>query len=296
MLNADASSGAREELQQGSGVARFLCLAAALVAAAAAFGFITRAPWAVSVWPWPEVPMSFTWLGSIALAIAAPLLCIAVTREFAALAGLGLNFFVVGAATAGYMGWRFWLWNDPLEIPIIESAVFALIGLGVFLWSRRLPVRDPRPMPAFVRAAFMAFVVVLVTTGSAVALQTARVFPWDLQPPTSTIFGFIFLGAAALFVHAAGHPKWAYAAAPLWSFLAYDAVLLVPYFRMLGSGADAGTLMDDYGGAGAGVNLPSLTVFLVVLSASSVIALYALLIHPSTRIALRREVAMSADS
>jgi hypothetical protein len=270
-------------------IVRALCLFAAAAAVVAALGFSSRAPWMTSIWPWPEVPMSFTWLGSIALAIAAPLLCIAITREFAALAGLGLNFLVVGAGTAAYMGWRIWRWNDPIVAPMIESVVFALIGAGVFLWSRRAPLRDARPMPGFIRAAFVAFIVVLVLTGSMVVLQMERVFPWDLQPPTSTIFGFIFFGAAALFAHAVAHPKWAYAAAPLWSFLAYDLALFVPYGRMLsGSAPDTSAMIDEYGGAGAGVNLPSLTVFLVVLGTSCLIAVYALFVHAATRMRRRQ--------
>jgi hypothetical protein len=277
-------------------LARVLCLAVAAGASVAAFGFITKASWMTPVWPWPEVGMSFTWIGSITLAIVAPLLCIAITREFAALAGLGINFFVVGAATAAYMGWRIWRWNDAIAVPMVESLLFALIGAGVFLWSRRLKVRDARPMPAFVRAVFVVFVIVLVTTGSAVVLQTERVFPWNLQAPTSTIFGIVFFGAAALFVHAIANPRWAYAAAPLWSFLAYDLVLFVPYGRMLsGSAADANAIMDDYGGGNATVNLPSLTAFLVVLSASCLIALYALFINPATRVLRPRAAAMAAD-
>jgi len=145
-------------------------------------------------------------------------------------------------------------------------------------------------MPGFVRAAFVAFILLLLGTGSAVALQTERVFPWNRLQPTSTIFGFVFFGAAALFAHAVAHPRWAYAGAPLWSFLAYGATLFVPYFRLL-PGADAGSaeVLDDYGGGGAdAVNLTSLTVFLVVLSVSCAIALYALFVYPPTRLVYPR--------
>ena len=284
---------ARDGIRLGTeGLAQLLCFASAAAAAVGAFGFYTRAEWAISIWPWPEVGMTFIWLGSIAAAIVAPLLCIALTREFAALAGLGLNFFLLGAATAAYMGWRMWRWNDPIAAPLFESALFAMVGAAVSAWAWHLPVRDPRPMPTFVRAAFAVFALILVTTGSAVALQTERIFPWNLQPPTSTLIGFIFLGAAAMFVHAILHPRWAFAAAPLWSFLAYDVVLFAPYFRMLsGLSAPASVAFDDYGSEGGAVNMPSLSVFLVVLSISSMIALYALLLHPGTRIVRPRPMA-----
>lgn len=118
-----------------------------------------------------------------------------------------------------------------------------------------------------------------------------------LQAPTSTIFGSVFFGAAALFAHAVTHPQWAYAAAPLWSFLAYDFALFVPYGRMLSlSGTDAVAMMDEYGGADAMVNLPSLIVFLMVLGTNCLIALYALFINPATRALRPHASAIATDS
>lgn len=167
-------------------------------------------------------------------------------------------------------------------------AYFVVLGALLYAWARRLPVRDPRPMPPVVRWAFVGFALTLLAVGSALVLQVPRVFPWDLQARSSTIFGLIFLGAAVYFVHGVLNPRWAFGAGQLWSFLAYDIVLFAPYFRMLFSGSSAQAGIDDYGGTDGGVNLTSLAVYLTVLSVSTLLALYMAFLHPATRIVASR--------
>ena len=73
--------------------------------------------------------------------------------------------------------------------------------------------------------------------------------------------------------------RWALGASLfLLGFLAYDLVLFVPYFKML---ADAGVADDIYGGEP--VNRTSLVIYLAVLTSSTLLALYAVLLHPTTR-------------
>jgi len=107
------------------------------------------------------------------------------------------------------------------------------------------------------------------------------VFPWTLDPASATLFGCIFLGAAAFFANAVHSGRWAVAAPALWGFLVYDLVLFVPYVRLLTAGSAAA---DDIYGEGQRVNLGSLTIYLCVLTASTLLALYAALLHPATRL------------
>ena len=105
-------------------------------------------------------------------------------------------------------------------------AVFAVgfVGMVVtFVRSRRIPWRDPRPMPGPVRASFAVFAAMLVAFGTALAFH-ADVFPWDLGSETSVMFGFIYLGAAAYFVWGFLHPggrtpraSWSASSPTTWS-------------------------------------------------------------------------------
>jgi uncharacterized membrane protein YqjE len=250
------------------------------------FALYFKVSWATSLWPWPEVGMSYVFLASIMAAIAAPSIWIGLTGEFAAFAGVGINTMFVNIGVGAYLIWRAYRWNEALAGPIAVSVAAFVLGAVFFLWSRRLPVRDPRPMPPIVRWSFVGFALILIVAGGALGLQFERIFPWDLQPQSSTIFGLIFLGAATYFLHAIAHPRWVFGAGPLWAFLAYDIVLFGPYLRMLGgSPADSAAFADDYGAAsGGGVNMTSLTIYLTVLAVSTLLALYMICVHPDTRL------------
>jgi hypothetical protein len=192
---------------------------------------------------------------------------------------VGLNIVVAGAGTGAHL----------LTVSLVAPAVWAFAGVAfgvlLFAWARRQPVHDARAMPRLVRGAFVAFTVTLIVAGGALSLQQ-QVFPWHLHPSSMVLVGANFLGAAVYFAHAAAHPRWAYAAPPLWGFLAYDLVLFAPYLRMLSAG---GAAVDDYyGGDGASVNMTSLSIYLTVLAASTVLALYCMFVHPSTRLVRRR--------
>jgi hypothetical protein len=267
----------------------------ALLSFVLAYALFTKASWATALWPWPEPGMSFIFLASIAAAIGAAWLWIAVTGEYAALAGIGLNALVVNAGVAIFLATRVVGSGEQWLLPGIGlGVVFALFGAAVYWWSRRLPLRDPRPMPRIVWVSFIGFVVTLTVVGSALVLQLPRIFPWDLRPPTSTLFGLIFLGAATYFVLGATRAQWVFAAGPLWSFLAYDLVLFVPYSRLLVQKVTgAGGSFDDIGYGGS-INEGSLVIYLAVLTYSTLLALYALFIHPDTRIIRPRPPAAPA--
>ncbi|HTT12116.1 MAG TPA: hypothetical protein VMG60_14590 [Burkholderiaceae bacterium] len=269
---------------------RAVCLLGGGLWFALALALYNKWSWATSLWPWPDVGMSFVFLASIAAAIGAPLVWIGTTGEFAAFAGIGINTLVVNAGATVYLALRWARWEEPVSGPIAVTLGATALGAGLYLWSRKIVLRDPRPMPTLVRRAFVAFAATLVAVGTALTLQAPHVFPWNLQTQDSVLFGLIFLGAATYFLHAVAHPRWSMGAPPLWSFLAYDVVLFAPYLRLLGGSSDGATMADYYGSTGgtASVNVASLSVYLAVLAASTLLALYMFLIDARTRVIRRR--------
>ena len=73
-----------------------------------ALGFATRQPWATNLWPWPDSRLSFIFIGSIAAAVATPILWIAATGELGAAAPGALNLIVSFGGAAAILGWRCW--------------------------------------------------------------------------------------------------------------------------------------------------------------------------------------------
>ena len=266
---------------QSARTARALVAATALVFALLALMLIGAGPLVVGAWPWPETRMSFVFLGSITASVATVWASVALTGELAALAGVGLNIIVAGVPAVVFLGWQAVTGTRADLWPALAFACATSV-FGLWLWraTRALPVHDPRPLPRVVRLAFFAFVVTLIVAGIALVAQR-QVFPWRLQPPSATVFGCIFLGAAAFFANALRSGRWAVAAPALWGFLVYDLVLFVPYERLLFAG---GAAADDIYGDGQRINLISLAIYLSVLAASTLLALHAALVDPSTRL------------
>lgn len=84
---------------------------------------------------------------------------------------------------------------------------FVVPSLAVFVWSRRVELRDLRPMPAAVRVSFGVFAVVLIWAAAGLISGAPRIFSWPLSEATSAAYGWIFAGAATyfLFVNPATH-------------------------------------------------------------------------------------------
>ena len=268
-----------------------------VVFAVIAVGFYTRADWATAIWPWPDVRMSYVFLASIAAAICAPALWIAVTGELAAYAGIWLNTAVVYSGAAVYLTARAIRHGDAdLVLPAAVSVGAIVVSALLVWWFRRFPIRDPRPTPRFVRWSFVGFAVVLIAVAIPLVLQVERVFPWDLSAGTSTLIGCIFLGPSCYFLYGALQPRWALSAGQLWSFLAYDLVLATPYVKLLTQRSEGTSgLYADYGygsygagtPAGDGVNEASLAVYLAVIGFSTALACYYLFVDRRTRVISR---------
>src|SRR6185436_1068732 len=157
--------------------------------------------------------------------------------------------------------------------PFAMASILEMISTGaLFLWSRNLPLTDPRPTPGLVRISFGFFVLSLLLAGIALILR-APIFPWKLNPDSSVIFGCIFLGDAFYFLYALLVPRLSNAIGQLLSFLAYDLALIGPFMQLFGSVEPAFRL--------------NLIVYVVVLIFSGLLAAYYLFINPQTRDWLR---------
>lgn len=238
--------------------------------------FFTRQPWAVAAWPWQDKLLAFAFVAAMQAAIAAALFWIAITGELGAMAAGALNLLVMMGGLAIYMGIQATATGRPIFlIYTLACLSFAVFNLWLFQWARRQPLRDTRPLPTLVRFSYLLFIIALATVGLALILQTPNVLPWEVEKPTSVVLGWMFLGDAFYFLYPLvqfgwGKARWHGAAAQLWSFLAYDLVLLGPFFQRL-QGIDPGYRN-------------SLIVYTLILLYSGGLALYCFFVSRNTRV------------
>jgi hypothetical protein len=250
----------------------------AMLVGTVAFGY--RWSWATDLWPWPDTNLSYIFIASILAAIAIPTVWIGLSGEMGAIEAGAVDLTVTYVGMTVYL---ITIAGDPgqpaLGAYIAVFAIAAASTIAVLAVSRRLDLRDPRPMPAVVRAWFAFFACVLIAV-SALLIAHVAVFPWPLRPESSRMFGLIFLGAAAYFVHGFFRPRWANATGQLAGFLAYDVVLIVPFIRHFHEVH--------------GTKLISLIVYTAVLVASGALAIVYLFVRRETRVWPRAEPAPTA--
>jgi len=234
------------------------------------WGFATQAPWAISLWPWPDGKLSYLFIGSILAAVALPLIWIGGFGELAAQRAGALDFTLSFAGITATLGGLYRAGREDL-FPFFLVAVAGLIAnLLVYLLSRKTEFRDTRPLPGLLRFSFKLFALVLILVGGCLLLQFPAIFPWPLKPETSVMFGWIYLGAAVYFLYGLHPPYWGNAKGQLLGFLAYDVVLLWPFYQHFETVKNAHWL--------------SLAVYFGVLIYSALIAVYFLFLHPQTRV------------
>ena len=208
-------------------------------------------------------------LAAITASITASLLWIGFSGELGAITGGAIDLAVF------YIGLTFFQllspqhWGQRLLTGVLLCLAAAIISLGIFLRFRRYPIEDRRPMPTLVRISFGVFVTILLLVGSAMLLQVPNVFAWTLNPISSALVGCFFLGSSCYFLYGLIFPRWYTACGQLWSFLAYDIVLIVPFLLRF-------TTVSS-------VQLPSLIINTIILVYSGALAIYYLLIKKETR-------------
>jgi hypothetical protein len=234
-----------------------------------ALGYVFQAPFAIQLWPLPySNPTTYLFIGSIYAAAAASTLWCLWSRENGTLAGVALDYVTILVPLAIYI---YQISSGrPAQVTFaIVAGVGALFGLTLLVWSIRIPIRDPRPMPRLVRWSFGVFVIALVIAGGQMVLKMPNVLPWDVNTVGQVIYGWMFIGAAAYFAYGVLRPSWHNAAGQLAGFLAYDVVLIIPFLLLLP------TIDAD--------KLPNLIIYLTVLLYSGLLAIYYLFINGETR-------------
>jgi hypothetical protein len=288
---------------------RMVAVGSGLALTVVAAGLFARASWATALWPWADVKMTYVFLASVLAAAIAPSIWIGLTGEMAVLAPGALNTLILNLAFAAYLGFR-GIDRADFKLVIAAGVNLAVVPFFVSLLrrSRTIPVKDTRPMPRFVTYALWAICGILIVVGLPLLFQVNNIFPWDLTPQTSTIFGCVFLGASGYFFYVARQPYWIFGLAPLLGFLGYDVVLLAKYTDFLrhpslyidlfrrssgespvsyGAYASYSSPYDPYTAAGNGFNELSLAVYLAVLVVSALFTLFLLFIYRPTRVNLR---------
>ena len=186
---------------------RTLTLIGGLAILVLAFGFIFRVPLALSLWPWEDGRYSYLFIGSILAAVSAAALWIGWTGELGAFPAGSLNIFVIALTTAVYFFNLASRGRSDMLVFGLASILMVFASGAAFLWSRRLPLTDSRPTPILVRVSFGIFIISLFLAGGALIMRLP-VFPWDLNPDSSVIFGCIFLGDAFYFLYGLFRPRW----------------------------------------------------------------------------------------
>ena len=267
MASVDRTEAVRPE---SANLVRLGLIGAGLASLVLTAGFFWRWDWAVDLWPWPDSRLSFVFLASIVAAIGLPALWIGLSGELRAIEAGALDLAVTYAGMVAYV---IALAGDPgqpaLGAYVAAFAALGLFSLGAYLWARRIPRRDPRPMPGPVRVSFAFLAVALIGFGTALVFG-ADVFPWPLSDESSVMFGLIYLGAAVYFLHGVTRPSWSNATGQLIGFLAYDLVLIGPFI---------GHFDEATGG-----KLLSLWIYTGVVVYTAGLAVYYLFMHPETRL------------
>jgi len=236
-----------------------------------------RLPIVADIWPWTGVyatlsPLSFYFLSSVAAAIGAPVLWIAISDRLHAAAPGAIDLLVSFLPITVFMfqGYAAEPSNSRLLQSAVLAGVVAIANLAIFLLGRKMPDPDGRPLPALVRYSFLFFIAALIIAGGQMVLKVPNILPWDISVEASVVYGWIFLGASVYFAFAVVRSTWANAAGQLLGFLAYDVVLILPFIRHFSAARPE--------------QLPSLIVYTIVVVYSGLLAIYYLFINRETRL------------
>jgi hypothetical protein len=234
--------------------------------------FFWQWPFAVGIWPFPgTTPLTFIFLSSIFAAAAASTLWAISTENYGALAGIGFDYLAILLPVAILSFQLGASSNNPqMTMYGITCIIGVLFGVGLILWSIRIPIDNTLPMPGFVRGSFYIFILALLIVSGQLILKVPNVIPWAITPELSVLIGWMFVGAALYFAYALWRPSWSNTAGQLMGFLAYDVVLIGPFLKRLS------TTPPEH--------RTNQIIYTIVVIYSGLLAIYYLFIHKPTRI------------
>jgi hypothetical protein len=243
-----------------------------LVQAGLAVAFFVQAPFVIKFWPFEgTTQLTFIFISSIYAAAAASTFWTTATGNYGALAGIGLDYLVMLTPVSMLL---FQMAADSTDFMLtvygIAFLFAALFGLGLMLYSMRIPFNKDIKLPAPVRISFIIFIVALLVVSISLILKIPNIIPWAITPQLSVVIGWMFFGAMTYFIYTLMRPSWLNAAGQLAGFLAYDLVLILPFLTRLPTVAPERRM--------------GLIVYTVVLIYSGALAIYYLFIHKSTRV------------
>jgi hypothetical protein len=242
--------------------------------------FLLGVPLATDLWPFPGTnEMSRVFIASIFWAAAVPVGWCLLVRSDRAFTGIFLDYLVI-MLPLGVLALAIGLGDASLHYLVFGASalVTALFAVWVMRWALRRPWRSDLPTPRPVLAAFVVFCVALVIVGSLLVARTPGILPWPVTGALSTVYGVMFLGAAAYFAYGLLDRRWENAGGQLAGFLAYDIVLIVPFVVRVVNGTPS-----YYGSTSEPLRL-NLVIYTAVVAGSAAIAVYYLFIARQTRI------------
>jgi len=253
-------------------IPRYALYLICLVQAGLAVAFFMQAPFVLKFWPFEgTTALTFMFISSIYAAAAASTFWATATGNYGALAGIGLDYLVMLTPVSFLL---FQMAADSSDVMLtvygIAFLLAALFGLGLMLWSMRIPLKKDIPLPALVRVSFIIFILALLVVSVSLILKVPNIIPWAITPQLSVVIGWMFFGAMTYFIYTLMRPGWLNSAGQLAGFLAYDLVLIVPFLTRLPTVAPE--------------RRTGLIVYTVVLLYSGGLAVYYLFIHKTTRI------------
>lgn len=243
----------------------------------AAFNF--RWPIVRDFWPWVGsyarlTPLSLFFISSIFAAFAASLIWVGWTGEIRAIEGGALDVTIISGGSLIFVLQSYFAdgGNNPrLMVAAVLCALVCITSAALFFWIQRVPFQSPpQSAPGFVKLSFGIFCILLLIFGTLLVLKSPNVFPWPLRPEVSVIYGWVFLGTLAYYLHGFVRPSWQNACGQLLGFLGYDLVLIFPFI------AHFAVVHPEH--------RLSLIIYTGVLIFSGSVAVYYCFIHPSTRL------------
>lgn len=255
---------------------RTILIVGGLLTFGLALGFASSAGWATSLWPNPDdTTLSYRFVAAMQAAIAAAMLWIGLSGHLHLMAAGTLNLTVMFAGMGISLLRDDTLLGPNSQLYAAGCLVFAIFNVFLFAWAKRIAEPSQQPMPATVKWSFGVFVVALASVGALLINQTPEIMPWPLSPLTSVLFGWMFFADAFYFLFALIYPRWYNSVAQLWSFLAYDLILIGPFLARR-SQVVSRSLPEE-----VWIN-NSITVYLAVLFFSLALGINYLILHPET--------------